>query len=569
MKPKRSILFSDRLPICIFLFAFLSICIAKMILIQTRYVDADEFTHLHWSYLLFTGSVPYRDFFFHFTPVFHLLFFPLFLFTPRPDIIVMARYIILLFFVGTAYLLFSITGRYTKNRLSPYIAVLVFLVFPMTFDRTIEVRPDIIMTCLSFAAGACLLDKKKISGLRTFMSGILFGLSMAVLLKTVAVIPAFLVLLTRKNIRQTVKNYLLFGLGSLLPIAVIAAYLERTGTLAIGITSLIQGSVAVKSGEGTFSPLLALSPWPFIYTIKGGWSIPWIVNSVCIIAGLGGILLAIRKNRQIAIGMFFWIAGSVVTLFLFPTPYTQYFILPSVAIAIGCGLLEDVIVIPSENTQRVFHYLGISVVLLFCCGSFLQQYQERHMADQNNKEQFQVIRDILAISTPDESVYDMTGSYIFRPDGFYICCNTYSTLVTTLPWKIPTLASSLRQTKTKFIILDRRGLSLWLPTPTDLSFMLAHYVQSSYPKIYTAGSTFLCDHSVCRQTDIDGRSVSEKQQMDIIFPDRYTVTTVPHGQSVMIGRTAYQDGVTAWMPIGVYPVSAPPDITSVTIRLAR
>lgn len=40
--------------------------------------DADEFAHLQFTWMLSQGRTPYRDFFEHHTPVFHLLTAPYF-----------------------------------------------------------------------------------------------------------------------------------------------------------------------------------------------------------------------------------------------------------------------------------------------------------------------------------------------------------------------------------------------------------------------------------------------------------------------------------------------------------
>ena len=56
------------------------ICLGIFALFLTFYRswDADEFEHLQFTWLLSQGRVPYRDFFEHHTPVFHLLAAPYF-----------------------------------------------------------------------------------------------------------------------------------------------------------------------------------------------------------------------------------------------------------------------------------------------------------------------------------------------------------------------------------------------------------------------------------------------------------------------------------------------------------
>lgn len=560
-----------RFPVVLLQSILFLLCLGKIALIWTHAVNPDEFAHLHWSYLLFTGVVPYRDFFFHFLPVFHILFFPLFLFPQGPFAIVAGRMIMLLFSFATAYLLTVITRRFTKNPLSPLVSAMIFLLFPMTFDKTIEVRPDMVMTFLGvFCLTLLLPDKNKLSNSRIYIGGILFGTSMLLLLKTVAIIPALLFLLVGTRFRNSLKHVLLFILGTMIPWVFMALYLHGSGIFNLAIISLTVGSQAVKAGEGTFSPILTLSPWPLIYNMHGGISVPWITNSLAIFFGLGGLLLFVRKNRHVSVSGILWLLGSIGMIFLFQTPYPQYFILPSVIIALGCGLTADLFLTQGRSMKTKLLHTFFWIGILSCGVSFYEQFTEREGAIEIRNEQFQVIRDIVRITAQEEHVYDMTGSYIFRRDGYYICCNTYSQFTSLLPWKLPTLESSLRNSNTRFIILDNRGLAFWRPNPPDLAFIFSHYIPSAYKKIYTAGSTYTCQNNVCQQINTVGIPIMKNSvTLDIAFPDAYEITTVPAGQTAIIGDTLYKDKDVVRFVEGMYPIRVSPFVTSLTVQIKR
>ena len=64
---------ASAVPFCL---AVMAVGFASLIFV--RYFDQDEFEHLQFSWLLSQGLIPYRDFFEHHTPLFHMLMLPAF-----------------------------------------------------------------------------------------------------------------------------------------------------------------------------------------------------------------------------------------------------------------------------------------------------------------------------------------------------------------------------------------------------------------------------------------------------------------------------------------------------------
>lgn len=172
----------------------------------------------------------------------------------------------------------------------------------------------------------------------------------------------------------------------------------------------------------------------------------------------------------------FWmafIAGNILFIALFPVPYVQYVLPLSVAAS----------VLAAHGLQKTTTALNM-IIIVTMISSFFLQYRQRTAPGAENREQLQVIRDILKISKPTDTVYDMVGSYVFRPDGYYICCHPYAEFADKLSHPPPSLRESLMAKNTRFLILDRTGQSLWKPKREDLDFLKTHYVPSPYPKIY-------------------------------------------------------------------------------------
>ena len=76
----------------------------------------------------------------------------------------------------------------------------------------------------------------------------------------------------------------------------------------------------------------------------------------------------------------------------------------------------------------------------------------------------------------------MVGSYVFRPDGYYICCHPYAEFahkLTSGPGL--DLAKSFIANKTKFLVMDRVGFVFWKSLDADKAFLLTNYLPMGNP----------------------------------------------------------------------------------------
>ncbi len=115
--------------------------------------DADEFEHLQFTWLLSQGRTPYRDFFEHHTPVFHLLTAPYFdmIRDTGPGLMLIApfglRVLCTLFTALTAVVIFAMTRRAAGSGTAT-MAVALFLSCSFVLEKGIEIRPDGLATLL-------------------------------------------------------------------------------------------------------------------------------------------------------------------------------------------------------------------------------------------------------------------------------------------------------------------------------------------------------------------------------------------------------------------------------------
>lgn len=553
-------------------FGLLCVFIGRIFMAINRYYDPDEFAHMHWAFLMVSGSLPYKDFFFYITPMFQWILAPLF-FLPQSEATMMyARVLMLLFYFGSALLVFILGKKSSGSSLVGLLGTLLYTVFPMTIDKTIDIRPDIIMVITMISPAIILLSSKRPRGIHALFAGVLLGISFTTLFKMVYIFPALLWLLITLHPSSRAKT-LFFGIvGFCLPIIGIIAWYASGNLLPLAWQVFTNDQFAVNFGKQSFSILKTLSPWPLVYVTNAGPSIPWALTVTIWILSLPGYILLSKKNLRSGIFLFLFFTSGIGFLLAFPVPYVQYFMPLSVPASIAAGYFIHWGV---KKLSSVVAFAGSLLFLVVMGGigaSFWIQFQERGTPTTMILEQKQAITDILAVTRPEETVYDMTGSYVFRPDGYFICCHPYGEFVDKLASPPGTLAASLLSKQTKFLVMDQKGYVFWLPKPSDLSFLLSTYTDSAYKKIYTAGVTYVCSEGKCYQIDIFNNPIvgtNETKTLRIVFPERYILHTTPPGGFIILGHLKITDGQSLPLSPKLYSLEPSPSITRFILRIDR
>ena len=176
----------------------------RLWLLRIREFDPDEFEHLHTSWLLSKGFVPYRDYFEHHTPALYFFLAPVFAFfdvetsfAEAKAMMVFSRQLMCML-TGLALLLILWLGwRWRDWRVG--LVGAVFASSTITFlKKTLEVRPDVLcavfwMACLLLVVHAVKQSDARARRTRGFFfgSGALLGLAVLTTQKMLFTFPGF------------------------------------------------------------------------------------------------------------------------------------------------------------------------------------------------------------------------------------------------------------------------------------------------------------------------------------------------------------------------------------------
>lgn len=543
-----------------------------------RYFDTDEFAHLNWAYHLYIGELPFKEYFIHYVPLYHVFTFPVFLLPQSPEALLFGRIMMYGLFVAAAVVSGMISYIILKRKDTVLLTIFLLIVTPIMVDKGIEIRPDVLMMFFFLLTLFFLL--KKASPARLFFAGVSLSLSLMSFPKIIFGLPAlaFLLiypylipLLARRVIpKQAAVSWILFIAGGALTGSLFLLYLVFHNILFLGIFTILQTTTDIyQDGIATFSVLQTLAPWPMVYIDAAGPSLPWALNILLLLAMLGGTaLLAInRQYKLFGFYILFFLSGFIYLL-IFPTPYAQYFI---PIMLVGMPAAVYFITTCLQLLQR--NHLKLGLIVAICITGILsygQQYLSRIGPDDSGAEQMQVIRDVVAHIRADETVYDMAGSYVFRKSGYSICCYRYASFVKFLKPQPKPLTDSLIEEKTKFIVLDRNGYAFWQVPEPHLTFVRSNYLQSPYKKIYSLGYRYQCANGTCQRINYEGGTIdADPSILPIVIEESYKITTSPSGQQIRINGSAITDQEVRTFSPGNAKIEIPTGVEEVIIQLDR
>ena len=157
--------------------------------IPNRGIDPDELEHLHAAYCVWSGEVPYRDFFEHHAPALYYLLMPLF-WLSGPQLSVLWAGRVVMFGCSLATLWF--TGRLARRWAGDRAGLLAMTLLAWTtvfHSKGIELRPDVpAMLLLVLAIGQFDFATGGGSWRRFLALGLLLGLAMLFTQKSI--VPA-------------------------------------------------------------------------------------------------------------------------------------------------------------------------------------------------------------------------------------------------------------------------------------------------------------------------------------------------------------------------------------------
>jgi len=511
-------------------------------------LEPDETEHLHAAWAVAHGQVPYRDFWQLHPPLFYYLIAPLFtLMGEDLRVIYVARGLMLLCILLILLECYRI-ARTCFDPLTGLLAVLLLSYFLLWWRPAYEVRPDIPQTLLILLSLRCFMRAWERRTRTDFLlSGALLGVAFWLLLKTLfpliglALVFALSTSLRRSTaaIRDNLTGLLLFFIGFAVPVIAGGFLLWKAGAWPGFVQWVVIGALRWPD---RFSPFDLMRP----RVRFGFWALALI--------GVGQFVTRMVKARVVdEVRLSPLLAGSVtaaIWLFLMPAPYLQTAlpILPLAAMY-GADVLRRVMdrAVPPAGAapagdaaessiqmpaRLVWAGLAVLLVSAACLPPMLAVLIRMSPFRDHWRERRQLIRDVLALTSPEDTVFDPTGLSIFRPHGAY----HYRIIE---PQRIWLRTGLLRESD---IVRDLQGrqckvviFSAYLTRafPNLSEFLLSHYVPTG---LHDRGRQLMVAGKTLRRADLP----MNRATVSLVASAEYAVRAVGGTPKVYIDGQLYQ-----------------------------
>ena len=391
---------------------FVILVVANVLNILHRGFDSDEPYHAHviWSWT--RGLLQYRDVFDNHMPLFHLMFAPIAgLIGERPTILFWMRFLLLPMYFVTAWSTYRIGSSLFSHRTGVW-AVLLLGFFSGYYSLAYQFRTDNLWTPLWMLCITALVGGE-MTAHRTAIAGVLLGLCFAVSMKSIlfltSIIASFLLLVLIARHRCKIVQ---------------PASLAKFMAILCGTAVLVPGLVMVFFAAKGLWPDLRYQVFEFNFLAKlvpSGHS--FIAAVVLTLATLGFAYLALQvfrlsPNPNIGLSRAFVLLLCVIYLFLieafWPLSKTYLPAYPLGAIFVTAGLfaLAEKLSRDSASVGRAVRFVPLPAIAALCEIAVLftgkPVWKDRTIGETN------LLRDVLALTQPDDYVLDCKGETIFR-----------------------------------------------------------------------------------------------------------------------------------------------------------
>jgi hypothetical protein len=524
----------------------LALAIRVPLLVHQKLGD-DEAEHLHAAWAVVHGQVPYRDFWQIHPPLLYYLMAPVFtLMGEDLKIVYVGRGLMLLCLLLCLVQLYRI-ARACFDKLTGLLAVCLLSYLLLYWQPTYEVRPDLPQTLLILVSLWRFMraweDRSRVEFLA---SGALLGIASCFLLKTLFPLVGFTLVFglsasLRRSatvLRETLSDLLCFLAAFAVPLILGGVLLWKAGAWPGFYRWVVVGALRYPE---------RFSPFPFMYP-----KVHFVFYALALI-GVGQTVTRFVRARIVdEVRLSPLLAGSVtaaVYLFLMPAPYNQS-ALPFLPLAAmyGATVLRQVVarVVPSKTASLGEAVVGVvgsarrlgwatlmTVLLVGVCvppvralltnlPPFADQWADRR----------QLIRNVLALTSPEDSVFDAFGLYIFRPHAsyYYRLNNGVLTWLQSGVIQEAEIIRDLQRSHCKVVIFSPR--LTWLP-PRLLGFLRSHYIPTGF---HDAKNLILVAGKVLRRDEL----VENRATVSLIASAQYAVQAAGGIPRVFIDGQLYQ-----------------------------
>lgn len=386
--------------------------------------DNDEAQHLHVVWAWTQGLIPYRDFFDNHAPLFHLLCAPvLSLIGERADVISLMRWCM----VPLILLIFWCTYRLGTQMFSKRVGVVAALLCAFHrdyFSKVGEFRTDVLWTVFWMATLVLLTGPRRSRG-HWFLAGLAFGAAFATSQKSL--------ILSLVLLFSTLLTCLLARTAQHRPAATTLSLLPSAGALTLSFWLafiLVPGLLLFFFYlEGAWSQLgYCLVGHNLFKAADGGSVAPWgdyrhlrLLRfwSVVPAAVAGWFILRRSVDRGRACGQVWvvMIGGSYCMVLLAvlsvisAQDYLPYY--PVWMVTVSGGLFW----LGRQATQRLTGHRWLQPLLLTAILGVELGWLIKHVpfSDRRNRFREEQLREVLALTRPNEPVFDAVGGSVYRP----------------------------------------------------------------------------------------------------------------------------------------------------------
>ncbi len=367
---------------------------------------ADETVHLHLSWLISQGLIPYKDFWQHHPPFLWMILSPFIsLMKPSVDIFSVSRILSGCMLAANMFLAWSIAKQVwgEKAHLSVFLLILssVFLT-----AEVLLLRPDIFMTFFLLSGIGISLKIPGRNIFPSFLAGVALALAASFMIKqyTLILLPVIAVYMGNKESRplKLLLYVLGFGLGS----APLLSYLLGKG--------ILQDYIFWVFG---FNPkLVVLSvAFPIGILVLGGWGAYLLIKKFRSLHAESALILFIAFCLST-------ISSLTTTASVGKATYLATWFFISAIVASGCNIQEVLNKIPSLCKRAVLYGLICSFFLAFSIDRFWQFKEPDYNTDKKAVAQLMKYCDGEACFcfSPAHPVFshDATRLYSFWPYAF-------------------------------------------------------------------------------------------------------------------------------------------------------
>ena len=477
---------------------FLSLLLsARLDLGLLRYFDADELAYLHWAHNVFSGKIPYIDFFFYVPPGFLWFLAPLFLFAKGSAILPLARV--------TAFIIFLLLGavsglilrqiRKPKNVLESLwvlmlpACALVFL--PLPADKMLEMRPDTIATVMAFI-GLYLQVRWIENQNKTFAwwSGVAYGVSLLLLPKSLpqVAVACIVAVFASLSLSKRFVQLGMFLLGIGLPLCMFGLWILVSSRSVSDLQLVLYSLTSLPMEVNKIGQLFPMQPDLFFYPNNnyygmGGWSRGLIANHIVWIMGLlFGVWRLLTpwiggKNKagawvEVLIGGSM-LAYIVTFIYGYPLRHAQYLIPIAAFVAFYVG--DMIWLIWSNlynNSWKTIFVIGYVFSLVLLWGISVEVNNPKRLW--TNKEDIQTLEFALRTIPKDSYVLDLVGATIYFRDPSYGCCLPLGQYSPFLTRPVNVLKKGLERTNPMYVYQGR------LYRLNDVTLLDRQYVEAKY-----------------------------------------------------------------------------------------